>query len=351
MKLIINIFSVFIFIGIILSCSAHQTEVDYPSIAEQGDVDAQLCLGKIYFKGEGVAIDFKQSLYWYTKAAEQGNSIGQFFLGLMYYEGKGVSVDYKQAIYWFNKAAEQGYDDAQLYLGKMYYNGEGVTKDYIKAYAWLNLVASQEDTKATRLMDSALTKMSSKQIEEGKKLSNKIYENIYKQFNRRYFHGFTVVMPDSENWIITEKNNYSISFIRKIVPSPKHSIIALAALNPSPYPLDSNVSLKELIEKTEKLGEADKRYKNYRYNISDIRVSGRDCVKSVITTEDHGVPNEWGSTYILEGVTVYCIHPMSSSLVVTTGYSQRYKKGKRAMTLENEMQQFFKSIQFEQFNE
>ena len=44
------------------------------SLAEQGDASAQLILGIMYAKGEGVAKDNTQALYWYRKAAEQGSA-------------------------------------------------------------------------------------------------------------------------------------------------------------------------------------------------------------------------------------------------------------------------------------
>ena len=49
--------------------------------AEQGDVDAQLNLGNMYFNGEGVPQDDKAAVKWYRLAAEQGNARAQHNLG------------------------------------------------------------------------------------------------------------------------------------------------------------------------------------------------------------------------------------------------------------------------------
>ena len=59
--------------------------------------------------------------------------------------------------------------------------------------------------------------------------------------------------------------------------------------------------------------------------------------------EDHGVP--WaGTTYILEGVDVLCLHPDFSHLLMRFGYSQRYEKGKTPLMLDKEINAFFNSI-------
>lgn len=81
----------------------------YKKAAEQGQVDAQYCLGFCYFYGDGVTQDDSQAVYWYEKAAEQGHTDAQFELGEMYENGDGVTQDDEQAVYWYKKAAEQGY--------------------------------------------------------------------------------------------------------------------------------------------------------------------------------------------------------------------------------------------------
>ena len=112
--------------------------------ARQEQADAQLILGGMYYKGEGVSKDYKQAVYWYKKAAGQGHVDAQVVLGIMHYYGEGgVSKDHKQAVYWYKKAAGQGQADAQLILGRMYYNGEGVSKDYKQAVYWYKKAAGQ----------------------------------------------------------------------------------------------------------------------------------------------------------------------------------------------------------------
>ncbi|MFH6564219.1 tetratricopeptide repeat protein, partial [Aeromonas caviae] len=49
---------------------------------------------------------------WYRKAAEQGNADAQLQLGGMYFNGRGVAQDYKQSYAWFSSAVANGYSDA-----------------------------------------------------------------------------------------------------------------------------------------------------------------------------------------------------------------------------------------------
>ena len=46
----------------------------FKGLAAQGDSSAQSNLGLMYAKGEGVAQDYKQALFWYGKAAAQRDS-------------------------------------------------------------------------------------------------------------------------------------------------------------------------------------------------------------------------------------------------------------------------------------
>ena len=49
-------------------------------------------------------------------------------MGKNYYHGTGVKIDYRKAAEIFGRLAEQGDADAQNYLGVMYENGQGVKK-------------------------------------------------------------------------------------------------------------------------------------------------------------------------------------------------------------------------------
>ena len=103
--------------------------------AKQGYVDAQLRLGDMYKEGRGVPQDDGRACQWYAKAAaqghnaglnaltqlaEQGNADAQYCLGCMYRKGEGLLQDYDLARRWFEKAIAQGHADALNDFGKMY---------------------------------------------------------------------------------------------------------------------------------------------------------------------------------------------------------------------------------------
>lgn len=77
--------------------------------AEKGDVEAQLHLGDIYYKGDGVEKDVNVAMEWYRKAAEAGNADAQYNLGTCYYNGIGTEKDVETGMEWINKAAAQGH--------------------------------------------------------------------------------------------------------------------------------------------------------------------------------------------------------------------------------------------------
>ena len=70
--------------------------------------------------------DFATALREWKPLAKQGNADAQYTLGVMYFYGEGVPQDYKETEKWYRLAAAQGYATAQHYLGVMYKNGFGV---------------------------------------------------------------------------------------------------------------------------------------------------------------------------------------------------------------------------------
>ena len=74
-------------------------------LAEQGDAQAQIKLGWMYEKGQGVPQNDQEAVKWYRKAAGQGNAEAQAFLGAMYF--KAVPPDNVHAYMWFELAVQQ----------------------------------------------------------------------------------------------------------------------------------------------------------------------------------------------------------------------------------------------------
>ena len=80
-----------------------------------------------------MAVDYRRSMAAYKVGAEGGDTICQWQLGYMYFKGQGVDVDYAQALPWIEKAAAQDLHNAVCTLGAMYLEGKGVTPSLRRA--------------------------------------------------------------------------------------------------------------------------------------------------------------------------------------------------------------------------
>ena len=102
----------------------------------------------MYARGQLVAQDDVQAVFWWRKAAEQGHAEAEYNLADMYFMGRGVTQDDSRALQWFRKAAEQGYADAENALANMYASGRGVSKDDALALEWFRRAAEQGNATA-----------------------------------------------------------------------------------------------------------------------------------------------------------------------------------------------------------
>jgi TPR repeat protein len=140
--------------------------------AEQGDVYAQYCLGKMYELGhQGVIPNYAEAAEWYRKAAEPkateevvfvdirtareyrkavmyGYAEAQWAYGLMFADGRGVAQSEAEAVKWFRRAAEQGHAIAQFTLGGAYASGQGVYPNDTEAMKWYRKAAEQGNADA-----------------------------------------------------------------------------------------------------------------------------------------------------------------------------------------------------------
>jgi TPR repeat protein len=83
-------------------------------MAENNDPAAQNSLGLHYATGEGVKLDEREALRWFTKAAEQGNVAAQSKLGSVYLGGRGTSQDFRQAYFWMALARANGDETSKV---------------------------------------------------------------------------------------------------------------------------------------------------------------------------------------------------------------------------------------------
>jgi TPR repeat protein len=73
-------------------------------LAEQGNVSAQVMLGKIYSSTNFVGMDFQEGTKWYRKAAERKNKEAVSILCVSYVIGVGAPEDYVLGHMWCNIA-------------------------------------------------------------------------------------------------------------------------------------------------------------------------------------------------------------------------------------------------------
>ena len=193
-----------------------QSYISWKAAAEKGDMTSQYNLGLVYEQGLGISVDLKKAAHWYKKASMQGHIVAAYNLATMAHQGHGVKpdlkmamhwyefaakkgnllaqaslgflyatentpfTDAKKAVYWFTRAAKLGHPEAQFNLGMMYSTGKGTELDYIKAYAWFNISGFNQYKNAIESRNFAAARLTVKQLELAKSLSNHYRELYFK---------------------------------------------------------------------------------------------------------------------------------------------------------------------------
>ncbi len=138
-------------------------------LAEQGNAEAQVILGKMYMMGRGVLKDMDQAYRWFRASAAQGNADAQFFLGSFYLL---THKDIAQGLKWLRLSAEQGNQDSQLLLGKTYMDGAPeLPRDLVQADMWLRLAAANNLEFYQNELRAAERGMTQAQVAKGKALA------------------------------------------------------------------------------------------------------------------------------------------------------------------------------------
>jgi len=138
-------------------------------LAAQGNAEAQLYLGKMYWMGQGVLKDTDQAVKWLKASATQGNADAQFFMGSYFLL---PHKDIAEGVKWLRLSAEQGNQDAQLLLGKAYLQGDkDLPRDLVQAEMWLRLAAEHNLEFYQNELLGAEGQMTADQIAKGKALA------------------------------------------------------------------------------------------------------------------------------------------------------------------------------------
>ena len=89
-------------------------------LANDGAVEAQVNLGIMCAKGQGVDKDPGEAFKWYRMAAEKGHAKASYNIGVMYENGEAIEQSYEEAARWYGRAADHGNLPAFSALGMLY---------------------------------------------------------------------------------------------------------------------------------------------------------------------------------------------------------------------------------------
>jgi hypothetical protein len=130
---------------------------DLIALSEQGNVAAQIKLGKAYYHGDRIKSDREKAYVWIRKAAIRGNIEAEYYLGLCIFYGRGTDGNTSKAIEWIQKSAEKGFAPAQYELAKYYNttcdsNGQQSSERMQACFKWTKMAADQEYPEAVWLL-------------------------------------------------------------------------------------------------------------------------------------------------------------------------------------------------------
>ncbi|AXF85482.1 Secretory immunoglobulin A-binding protein EsiB [Ephemeroptericola cinctiostellae] len=131
----------------------------YQKAADLGVVQAMFNLAAYYAKGQYVAQDYTQAVYWSQKVIDSENNKdtdllkaeAMFNLGICYNYGTGVIKDHARAHSWYQKAADLDNINAMFNLAIDYVKGQGVVQDHSQAFYWYQKIADSGNTETTGL--------------------------------------------------------------------------------------------------------------------------------------------------------------------------------------------------------
>ena len=155
----------------------------FRSLAEKGNLFAQVNLGLFYHRGQGVLQDYAEAMKWFRLAARQGDAFAQNSIALMYDLGEGVGEDDAEAMRWYRLAAKQGFITAQFNLGLMNEFARNLRRDNVKAHMWYNIAASNGHDKASQHRDMVAGKMTSAEISNAQVFARKCMNSGYNTCN------------------------------------------------------------------------------------------------------------------------------------------------------------------------
>lgn len=120
--------------------------------------------------------DYTTAVPVFARLAKLGHPVAEWLMANIYYAGQGVPQDYRQSLIWFEKAASQGYMPAYAPTAQLYEQGKGTPIDLGKAYQWYNIAIaalpySVERYGLIKQRDAVAALMTQAQVEAAQKRS------------------------------------------------------------------------------------------------------------------------------------------------------------------------------------
>lgn len=141
------------FLFFVLAACSNSLDIDaLETAAARGDVHAQIKLADLYFVGNGVPFNQKQSVFWFQKAAAQGHQYAFYRLGQAHEFGYGVVPDIQLAFDYYRKSALKDAAHAQDTLARLYASGALGRKDFVESHKW-QLLSSRHNGLMWRATD------------------------------------------------------------------------------------------------------------------------------------------------------------------------------------------------------
>lgn len=114
--------------------------------AEAGVAAAQCELGDCHETGAGTgAANAERAAYFYRRAADQNHALAQLRLGRMTLKGQGVAANAREGLQLLLRAAQSGLIEAQWEVSQRLANGgDGLAPDKPKAVIWLGRLSDQK---------------------------------------------------------------------------------------------------------------------------------------------------------------------------------------------------------------
>ena len=157
-------------------------------LAQEGNMTAQFCIGRMYANGFGVMMDDAEALRWYGLAAESGHAEAQYSLGVMHANGWGVPMNDEEAARYYRQSAEQGFVQAMSALAYVTYRGIGVEENLAAGYMWYHIAAELGDLSAISNRDDLAGKLTPEDVASAKADAAKWLE----RFDGKTLHAGTI---------------------------------------------------------------------------------------------------------------------------------------------------------------